>query len=178
MDALLAATPPIAAHAAQGRLIAVNPSTRWPTKLWGDERFRALLARLPHDRVVLTGSNSEAAQVAAMAGDCLNLAGKTSLTELVELLRRCAVLVTGDSGPMHLAVAVGTPVVAIFGPTDPVLTGPYGRGHVVLRADIPCSPCLKARCMNAVPMECMERVTVEEVRAAIEPFLTQQGSVR
>jgi heptosyltransferase-1 len=178
VDELLAVAPAIAEQAAHGCLVAVNPSTRWPTKLWGSERFRTLLARLPHDRVVLTGSNSEATEVAAVAGDCLNLAGKTSLTELVELLRRCAVLVTGDSGPMHLAAAVGTPVVAIFGPTDPVLTGPYGRGHVVLRADIPCSPCLKRHCTNAVFMECMERVTVEEVRAALEPFLTRQGSVR
>src|SRR5579859_3549421 len=136
------------------KLIAVNPSTRWPTKLWGDENFRALLAKLPRDRVVLTGSAGDAVRVGALAGDCLNLAGKTSVMELVELLRRCSVLVTGDSGPMHLAAAVGTPVVAIFGPTDPVLTGPYGKGHVVLRTELPCSPCLKAECVNPIIMEC------------------------
>lgn len=178
VDALLAPAPSVAEQAARGRLIAVNPSARWPTKLWGDENFRALLGQLPRDRVVLTGSNSEAAHVTAIASDCLNLAGKTSVMELVELLRRCAVLVTGDSGPMHLAAAVGTPVVAIFGPTDPVLTGPYGQGHVILRADVPCSPCLKASCANPKTMECMKLVTVEQVRAAVEPFLSRQGSVR
>jgi lipopolysaccharide heptosyltransferase II len=171
VDALLATAPP-------SGLIAVNPSARWPTKLWGDANFHALLTQLPRDRIVLTGSGSEAAAIAAIAGGCLNLAGRTNLMELVELLRRCAVLVTGDSGPMHLAAAVGTPVVAIFGSTDPVLTGPYGSGHVVLRADVPCSPCLSPRCTNPVTMECMKRVTVEQVRAALEPFLARQGSVR
>jgi heptosyltransferase I len=171
VDALLTAAPP-------SGLIAVNPSARWPTKLWGDENFRALLAQLPRDRVVLTGSGGEVAHVAAIGAGCLNLAGKTNLLELVELLRRCAVLVTGDSGPMHLAAAVGTPVVAIFGSTDPVLTGPYGSGHVVLRADVPCSPCLNPQCTNPVVMECMKRVTVEQVRVALQPFLAWQGSVR
>jgi heptosyltransferase I len=169
VDALLTAVPPAG-------LIAVNPSARWRTKLWGDENFRALLMRLPRERIVLTGSRHDAVPIAAVAGGCLNLAGKTGLLELVELLRRCSVLVTGDSGPMHLAAAVGTPVVAIFGSTDPVLTGPYGSGHVVLRADVPCSPCLSTTCRNPVAMECMRRVTVEQVRAALEPVVKQAVS--
>jgi ADP-heptose:LPS heptosyltransferase len=72
---------------------------------------------------------------------------------------------------MHVAAAVGTPVVGIFGPTDPALTGPYGKEHVVLRVDIPCSPCLKDYCTNNVHMECMKLVTVEQVIAAIKAFL-------
>jgi heptosyltransferase-1 len=164
VDALLAGAP-------KSGLIAVSPCARWPTKQWGDDNFRTLLAQLPHERTVLTGPSHEATRIAAIAEGCLNLAGRTSLLELVELLRRCAVLVTGDSGPMHLAAAVGTPVVAIFGSTDPVLTGPYGSGHVVLRSDVPCSPCLKPRCTNSVPMECMKRVTVEQVLEATRTFL-------
>ena len=104
-----------------------------------------------------------------LAQGCLNLAGKTDLAQLAELYRRCALLITNDSGPMHIAAAVGTPVVAIFGPTDPALTGPYGKQHVVLRAGIPCSPCLKPYCTHTPRMECMSLVTVEQVLAAVKP---------
>lgn len=71
---------------------------------------------------------------------------------------------------MHLAAAVGTPVVAIFGPTDPALTGPYGQQHTVLRAGIPCSPCFKNYCTNPVAMECMHKVTVAQVLASAQRF--------
>ena len=72
---------------------------------------------------------------------------------------------------MHLAAAVGAPVVAIFGPTDPVLTGPYGDHHVVLRAGISCSPCFKDSCANQLHMECMKLVTVEQVLEAAKAVL-------
>ncbi len=148
-------------------LIAVNPSARWETKLWGNDKFAELVRRLPRDRVVLTGSSSERDTVEAIAQGNRNLAGQTDLFQLAELYRRCAVVIANDSGPMHVAAAVGTPVVGIFGPTDPVLTGPYGKQHVVLRAGIPCSPCFKGHCTNAVLMECMKLVTVEQVLAAV-----------
>lgn len=153
------------------RLIAINPSARWPTKLWGDNNFAELVRRLPADRVVLTGGAADASRLTLLAPHATNLAGKTDLFELAELYRRCAVLITNDSGPMHIAAAVGTPVVAIFGPTDPGLTGPYGKQHIVLRAGIPCSPCLKDYCANPVQMECMKLITLEQVVAAIQPFL-------
>jgi len=152
-------------------LIALNPSARWETKLWGVDNYRALAQRLPRERVVFTGSSSEANWIGRLAQGCLNLAGKTDLAQLAELYRRCALLITNDSGPMHIAAAVGTPVVAIFGPTDPALTGPYGKQHVVLRAGIPCSPCLKPYCTHTPRMECMSLVTVEQVLAAVQPFL-------
>jgi len=151
--------------------IAIHPTARWPTKLWGDERFAELVRRLPPDRVVLTGAASERDRIETIAQGRPNLAGKTSLLELAELYARCAVVVTNDSGPMHLAAAVGTPVVAIFGPTDPSLTGPYGNRHVVLRSAVDCSPCFKKHCVHRPPMECMEQVTVEQVLAAVNPFL-------
>ena len=147
--------------------VAVNPSARWETKLWGVDNYRALAQRLPRERVVFTGSSSEANWIGRLAQGCLNLAGKTDLAQLAELYRRCALLITNDSGPMHIAAAVGTPVVAIFGPTDPALTGPYGKQHVVLRAGIPCSPCLKPYCTHTPRMECMSLVTVEQVLAAV-----------
>jgi len=152
-------------------LIAVNPSARWATKLWGDDRFAELIRRLPPERVVLTGSATERPRIEAIAQGRRNLAGQTDLFQLAELFRRCRVVIANDSGPMHLAAAVGTPVVAIFGPTDPALTGPYGDRHVVLRADVDCSPCFKDHCKNRIPMECMTRITVEHVLDAVERFL-------
>ncbi len=152
-------------------LIAVNPSARWETKLWGDDRFAALIKQLPRDRVVLTGSAEDAPRIEKLAQGRANLAGKTDLAQLAEVYRRCAVVITNDSGPMHLAAAVGIPVVAIFGPTDPALTGPYGKRHVVLRSGIPCSPCMKAECHHTPRMECMSLVTVEQVMAAVKAFI-------
>ena len=152
-------------------LIGVNPSARWATKLWGNDKFAELIRRLPSERVVLTGSAAEREQIDKIAQGRRNLTGQTDLFQLAELYRRCQVVVTNDSGPMHLAAAVGTPVVAIFGPTDPALTGPYGDRHVVLRAGVLCSPCFKDSCANKVHMECMKLITVEQVLEAAKCFL-------
>ena len=152
-------------------LIGVNPSARWATKLWGSDKFAELVRSLPRERVVFTGSAGEREEIGKIAPGCRNFAGKTDLFQLAELYRRCSVVITNDSGPMHVAAAVGTPVVGIFGPTDPALTGPYGKGHVIFRADIPCSPCLKDYCTNRVHMECMRLVTVDQVLARANGFL-------
>jgi lipopolysaccharide heptosyltransferase I len=154
-------------------LIAVNPSARWSTKLWGDDKFAEVIRRLPPERIVLTGSAAEREPIDRIAQGRRNLAGQTDLFQLAELYRRCAVVITNDSGPMHIAAAVGTPVVAIFGPTDPALTGPYGKRHVVLRAGISCSPCFKDYCTNRVRMECMNLVSVEQVLKAAEGFMAK-----
>jgi lipopolysaccharide heptosyltransferase I len=153
------------------RLIAINASARWATKLWGDDKFAELIRQLPHERIVLTGSAAESDRISAIAQGCRNVVGKTNLLELAELYRQCAVVITNDSGPMHLAAAVGTPVIAIFGPTDPSLTGPYGQNHIVLRAGIACSPCLKDTCANRIQMECMHKTTVEQVLTEARRFL-------
>jgi ADP-heptose:LPS heptosyltransferase len=121
---------------------------------------------------ILTASHSRAPRSTLHAPTLpINLAGKTDLAQLAELYRRCALLITNDSGPMHIAAAVGTPVVAIFGPTDPALTGPYGKQHVVLRAGIPCSPCLKPYCTHTPRMECMSLVSVEQVLEAVKGYI-------
>jgi heptosyltransferase-1 len=133
-------------------LIALNPLARWETKIWGDANFSALLGRLPADRVVLIGSARERDRIETInRGRARNLAGTLDLYELAELYRQCAVVITNDTGPMHLAAAVGAPVIALFGPTDPELVGPYGPGHIVLRD--------------------MRAVTVDQVLAAAKPFL-------
>jgi lipopolysaccharide heptosyltransferase I len=152
-------------------LIALSPSARWRTKLWGGDKFAELIRRLPPERVVLTGSAAEREWIDQIAQGRRNLAGQTDLFQLAELYRRCCVVITNDSGPMHLAEAMDTPVVAVFGPTDPALNGPYGSRHVVLRAGIPCSPCFKDYCTNPVQMECMKLISVDQVLAAAKGFI-------
>ena len=94
----------------------------------------------------------------------LDLVGKTSLLTLGAILKRCVTLVSGDTGPLHLATAVGTRVIALFGAIDPDRTGPMGIGHVVVRhTEVPCVPCMAKECMNPVYLECMEKIEVDEV---------------
>jgi ADP-heptose:LPS heptosyltransferase len=108
-----------------------------------------------------------------MRQKALNLGGATDLRQLAALLRRASLLVTNDSGPMHLAAAVGTPVVALFGPTDPRCVGPYGEGHIVLRKNIDCSRCRRNRC--ARDSACMKAIEVEEVISAAREAIRLPG---
>ena len=127
-------------------IVIMAPGTIWETKHWGSDKF-AKVARHFLSRgfaVVLIGSQREhvvCEQVAALAPGAIDLAGATALSELAALIRRSAISITNDSGPMHLAVALDRPVVSIFGPTDPVWIGPYRRADAVLHADLECSPC-------------------------------------
>ncbi len=132
--------------------------------------------------VMLAGSPREHALCAQIAGDApgvINLAGKTSLTELVALVDRASLCVTNDSGPMHLAVARGRPVVSIFGPTDPIWIGPYGRLDAVLQSKIPCAPCYLrtlARCPHQ--HACMRDITGAAVIARAQGLLDATGLAR
>ena len=153
--------------------VAVNPVAFWETKLWEDEKFAELGDRLREELgigVVLTGR--EAGPLERIRGrmrtKAVNLGGQTTLRELACLYRQASLLVTTDSGPMHLAAAMGTPVVALFGPTDPARTGPYGPGHCVIRRELSCAPCLRKRC--DLP-RCMKEISVEEVFEAVREML-------
>ena len=166
-------------------LVAMNPSARWNTKRWPLDSFAAVGDRLQQDgtaRVVLIGGRDErhvGKQVLrAMRTAPIDLMGQTTLKELIALLRRARLLVTNDSGPMHLAAAVGTPVIALFGPTDPARTGPYGAGHTVLRSGVPCSPCFSRRCTNAVELECLTSIRPENVIEAAMRLLEQPLNVQ
>lgn len=106
-------------------------------------------------------------------GRVLNLAGRTTLRELMALLKSCRVVLTNDSGPMHLAAALGTPVVVPFGSTSPELTGPGLPGearHAVLRSAAPCSPCFLREC--PIDFRCMTGITVE---SAVDSVLLAAG---
>lgn len=150
----------------------IHPSARWATKRWPAERFAQLadgLIARERMRIMIVGSAAEASQIEEMSRQmsqpAINLAGQTDLLQLATLLRRANLLVSNDSGPIHLAAAVGTPVVAIFGPTDPSRVGPYGDGHVVLRKETDCSRCTRRACIRDAL--CMKAVDVSEVFEAV-----------
>jgi len=157
-------------HLENKKFIAVNPVAYWETKLWNDEKFAGLADLIKtklNMEVVFTGSEKRSIEkiTTRMQEKAVNLAGETTLPELAYLYQKALLLVTTDSGPMHLAAAVGTPVVALFGPTDPQRTGPYGDGHIIIRADLPCSPCLLKKCPTR---KCMQDILPEQVMAAIK----------
>jgi len=162
-------------------LIAINPQATWPTKLWLNDRFSEVADHLLESgcSVVFTGSPADRAEIdriiAGMKGNAVNLAGKTTLMSLAALYQKARVVVTTDTGPMHISAASGTPVVAIFGSTAPWRTGPWGEEHVILRVEMDCSPCLKKSCTRN--SECMREITVEMVIKAVDDNLKRQESV-
>jgi heptosyltransferase I len=147
--------------------IVLQPGARWDNKRWPAENFaglvRALAQRFPDTRFAILGAAEDRplGETIARAEPqrSLNLCGQTSLPEMVEWLRRCDLMVTNDTGPMHVAAALGKPLVALFGPTEPRRTGPYGHLENVLRIDLPCSPCLKSRCTWEKPEECLKAIS-------------------
>ena len=155
------------------RWVAMNVSARWPTKRWSAASFAEVADRLQQEdcgAVVIIGGPDERTDVAAVIGrmktPALDLAGATTVGLLPALLSRASLLITNDSGPMHIAAAVGTPVVALFGPTSAARTGPYGVGHDVLTGKVPCSPCFSRTCHNSLPLECLKMVSPEQVLSA------------
>lgn len=158
--------------------VAMNVSARWPTKRWPIESFAAVAAQLAREGVgpiVVVGGPDErrdGEQLKDLAGcPIIDLTGETKLGLLPALLSKAALLITNDSGPMHVAAAVGTPVVSVFGPTSALRTGPYGEGHAVLTHDVPCRPCFSRTCRNTVQMECLQGVTPAQVVAAVRDRL-------
>jgi heptosyltransferase I len=141
----------LAQHGAnRGDFVIMAPGTIWETKHWGSDKFAKVAGHFMSKgfAVVLIGSQRERAvceEVTGLAPGAVNLAGLTTLSELTALIHRSAICITNDSGPMHLAVALNRPVTSIFGPTDPIWIGPYGRANAVLQANLECSPCYLRR---------------------------------
>ncbi len=158
-------------------LVTMAPGTVWETKHWRPEGFAEVANYFMRQgfRVVLTGSKRErlaCEAVAAAAPGASNLAAETRLDELAALIRRSRLCITNDSGPMHLAAALGRPVVAVFGPTDDVWIGPYRQPRSVLRADVDCAPCylrVLSRCPHG--HACMENVSAAAVIERAEDLL-------
>ena len=154
-------------HRTAREWIALQPGARWANKRWPAENFAELVRLLAKDfpdrRFAILGGveDQPLGEIISRAAParCLNLCGQTSLPEMVEWLRLCELMVTNDSGPMHAAAALGKPLVALFGPTEPRRTGPYGHLENVLRLDLPCSPCLKSHCVYEKPNECLKAIS-------------------
>jgi heptosyltransferase-1 len=157
------------------RRIALIPGARWNNKRWPAPSFRHLIrilhARQPDLRFSIHGDAGDrplARQIAEGQTETVSdKTGTTSLPELVEQLRDAALVVTNDTGPMHIAAALGRPVVALFGPTDHRQTGPYGTDTDVLRIELPCAPCFKSRCRWSVDRQCLNDLAPETVAAAV-----------
>ncbi len=141
----------------------IVPGARWKTKRWSHLNFGRLASMLDI-KTLIVGSSGDAGLAESIEvnskGKALSLAGKTDINELISIIRGARFVITNDSGPMHIAAALNIPVVAIFGPTNPVRTGPYGKNHVVIKSDIKCAPCYKKSCDD---VKCMESISVEMV---------------
>ena len=171
----------------KGPLIGIHVSGGRLIKQWDPRRVAELGLRLVSQHgatIVLTGSAADRALVAPVAatlnrGEVVNLAGELDLPSLAAVLEQLDVFISGDTGPMHIAAAVGTPVVAVFGPSDPVRYGPIHPIHRVVRVDLPCSPCNRIRlppkrCAGHTP-DCLTGVDPEMVYRAVERTLDRTG---
>lgn len=158
--------------------VYVNPTARWQSKFWLAPRWSELCDRLQAAGIasVFGGSRADLDAIASIVGAMSTrpavAAGRLSLTASVALMKRATVYVGLDTGPMHMAAMVGTPVVALFGPTHPERVGPYGAGNTVVQAEgVDCLCCRKRVCAN--PM-CMEGITVQRVYAEVMAYVRQE----
>lgn len=156
------------------KLFCINPQATWETKLWDNTKFAQLadeLSKTYGADIIFTGGPEDISAIETirtqMANPSINLAGKTTLKTLAALYDRVDLLVTTDTGPMHLAAALGTRVVAIFGSTAPWRTGPWGNTCTVVRSGVACSPCFKRQCPKIDDyMACMNAVSVSDIENA------------
>ena len=175
------------------KYIVIVPSARWDTKRWSAEHFRSLVSMV-NIPCIITGSRgdrkiaqtimdaegpgvtrgikSDSPENPASGQRVIDLCGKTDLQNLAALIAGARAVVSNDSGPMHIAAALDIPTIAVFGPTDPLKTGPYGwrsnKKMIVLTGDAPCSPCRKKTCSKFV---CMDMVSVDAVYKELKSYL-------
>lgn len=169
-----------------GRWIALQPGARWLNKRWPVEYFTELVRMLSHRfadvRFAVLGGQADRELGERIAGEaparCLDLTGRTTLPEMVEWARLCELMITNDTGPMHVAAALNKPIIALFGPTEPRRTGPYGQVDQVLQHDLPCVPCMKDSCNYRQPFECLRGITPDRVAARVVQLLEPTGPRR
>jgi len=151
-----------------------------PAKRWPADRFAEAAARVNEKsdaKWVLFGTENDRAlgeQIRGSLGaSCINRIGQTNVEQLIDELRECRLLLTNDTGTMHLAAFLDVPVVAIFGSTEPLLTAPLGDGHVIIRRHVECSPCFFREC--PIDFRCMKAVSAQEVAAAVLSILQKSS---
>ncbi len=159
--------------------VALLPSSRWPSKNWPPDCFTELAQHLMETcnaSIFLLGGPEDAGLCGNIAeslgGHAVNMAGRNTLIETASLLKEMDLLISNDSGPVHIAAALNTPVLAIFGPTDPQRTGPYGSQHHIIAASMDCRPCFSkscrsgsTRCMSAISPSTVEQIAIEMLSA-------------
>jgi 3-deoxy-D-manno-octulosonic-acid transferase/heptosyltransferase-1 len=162
----------------KGPAVAINPVALWKTKMWPAKRFAQLADRLVETYqadIFFTGAPADAQEIGRITGlmqhRATNLAGRTSLLELAALYQQMALVISTDTGPMHIAAAVNKPVVALFGPTAQWRTGPYGDDHQVVSAPMECRPCFKRSCDHC---RCMHAIAVEDVMQKVKRFIRER----
>ncbi len=166
----------------RGKYVLCVPGTRWETKKWPEDHWSGLIRRIVRHRiyVVLSGSREET-ELGRRIGETaaspfvIDMTGQTSLLELVALEEGAAMHISGDTGPLHIANAVHTSIIALFGPTMPDRSGPYGnRNSDVILADVPCRGCGRSRCRE---WECMPSILVDQVYALfMKKWEKEQGT--
>lgn len=159
------------------KLLLIHPGAQKPYKCWPAASFAKAAMELVDKhgfKVIITGNDKEmplADEVARGISGAINLAGSMTLRETAAVVERCSLMLTNDTGPMHIAFALGTPTVALFGPTDPALCGPAGAAKaIVVKGDIICAPCIGKKCQTP---RCLEQIPVTEVVKAAEILLKE-----
>jgi lipopolysaccharide heptosyltransferase II len=172
-------------HGIKGSIVGVSAGAAYGgAKRWLPERFAEAAADLAKETgaqgVAVFGSEAERAVCELVSAgtnqrgvQCVNLAGRTTLAEFIQMAAACSVYLTNDSGPMHIASALGVPTVAIFGATDEKATGPAGVNSAVVREPVECSPCLLREC--PIDHRCMTRVSAERVTIAAKILLEESA---
>jgi heptosyltransferase-3 len=165
-------------------VIAIQPFALWQYKEWGLDKYIQLINRLVSEynvSVIITGSPDESKQADEIIKQCrrntYNLAGRTSLGTLSAVLKTCSLFIGGDSAGIHIAAAVGTPTVSIFGPSSSADWAPRGKQHTVVQKDLECAPCHKKGCQGKGFSRCLEELTVDEVMTAVRSQMSKMNRV-
>lgn len=171
----------LAAQGVSGRYLVLHPTSRWLFKTWPAPRMAALIAALQAQGETVVLSAAPAAEEMAMIADICSrlaqpvasLAGELSLKELAALIAGAAAFIGMDSVPMHMAAAVDTPCVALFGPSGDIEWGPWQVAHRIVRTDLPCRPCGKDGCGGGKRSECLELIDEQQVLAAFNSLMRE-----
>jgi lipopolysaccharide heptosyltransferase II len=164
--------------------VILNPGARWLNKRWPTGHFASLVRQIarifPQVRFTVIGSAADrelARVIVAGAPDrVFDLTGNTTLPEMIEWTRRSALVITNDTGPMHVAAALNIPLLGLFGPTTPSRTGPYRQIENVLTHPLPCAPCMTSECRHIRPLECLTGISPPTVLAKAAEILTKSSA--
>ncbi|WP_371372144.1 lipopolysaccharide heptosyltransferase II [Sporomusa aerivorans] len=158
--------------------IVLMPGTNWPNKCWPADKFAQLADQLFASNLipVLVGGNAEKNVISEIAAQTailpIDISGRTTLKQLAHIIKNARAVVAGDTGPMHLAAALGTPVIALFGPTDPNRNGPYGLGHHVVTIQRDCQGCWQRQCPEG--KDCLSDIDVKIVYEALKTVIVRR----